>query len=133
MLRILKKIYHCIYQFLRYIFLGLIAPYILIRNYIEDKVVDVKIYKYTALDCNNSMEIGYVKAENKELIKKILVAENKKLLRAKTNNIIKFRNRHIFDKEISKKNLVFFLVQITEYMNAGNNLISTLSFIIKKI
>lgn len=133
MLRILKKIYHCIYQFLRYIFLGLIAPYILIRNYIEDKVVDVKIYKYTALDCNNSMEIGYVKAENKELIKKILVAENKKLLRAKTNNIIKFRNRHIFDKEISKKNLVFFLVQITEYMKAGNNLISALSFIIKKV
>ena len=44
----------------KYIYLGLISPYILIKKYFSKSIQDVNVYKYKALTNDNKKESDYL-------------------------------------------------------------------------
>ena len=110
---------------------GLISPYLLIKKYIDNSIKNVNVYKYTAINNDNTKESDYL-CINKNIINNFLVTENKKLVRVKTNKYIKYKFRYLNKKEISSKELVYFLVQVNSYLKVGNSLINSISLVIKK-
>ena len=115
----------------KYIYLGLISPYILIKKYFSKSIQDVNVYKYKALTNDNKKESDYL-CINEKIVNNFFITENKKLISIKTNKFIKYRYRYLNHKELSKKELVYFLVQINSFISAGNSIINSLSLIIKK-
>lgn len=118
-------------KFLKYIYLGLISPYILIKKYFIKSIQGVNVYKYKALTNDNKKESDYL-CINDKVANNFFITENKKLISLKTNNFIKYRYRYLNHKELNKKEIVYFLVQINSFISAGNNIINSLSLIIKK-
>lgn len=124
-MNVLKKMF-------KYFLLGIKSPYLLIDKYLSKKTKDITIWKYIAITNDNKKEVDYIKTNNPEMIENFLITENKKLINLKTNKIICYLYRNINTKEIKRKELIYFLVQITAYMQVGNNLIDSLSLVIKK-
>lgn len=114
----------------KYLYTGLISPYLLIRKYIDNSIKDVNVYKYTALN-NNKKETDYL-CINENIINNFLITENKELISIKTNNLIKYRFRNLNKKFLSDKELVYFLININKYLSVGNSIISSISLVIKK-
>ena len=110
---------------------GLISPYILLKKYIDKSTKDVSVYKYTAITNDNKKETDYL-CINENIINNFLVTENKKLVKIKTNKLIKYKYRKLNKKQISDKELVYFLVQVNRYLKVGNSLINSISLVIKK-
>ena len=117
---ILKKIYNI-----------LITPYFFIKKYINRSIKNANVYKYTALNNDNTKESDYL-CINENIINNFFITENKKLLSIKTNKYIKFKYRYLNKRQISNKELIYFLVQLNKYLNVGNNLICSISLVIKK-
>lgn len=132
-MKILKKFILFIYRIFRYIILGIISPFLFLKMLFEEKIEKVEVWKYIALTSNNKKEVGYIKTNDSDRIENFLITENKKLIKLKTNKWIRFLYRNVNDKEITRKELIFFLVQLTAYLNATNNLIESLSVMIKKV
>lgn len=114
----------------KYLYTGLISPYLLIKKYIDNSIKDVNVYKYTALN-NNKKETDYL-CINENIINNFLITENKQLFSIKTNNLIKYRFRNLNKKVLSDKELVYFLININKYLSVGNSIISSISLVIKK-
>lgn len=114
---------------LKYLYTGLISPYLLIRDYIDKCTKDVSVYKIIYI-INGKKEIDYLSI-NENIINNFLITENKQLISIKTNKLIKYRYRYLNKKQISDKELVYFLVNINKYLNIGNNIINSLSLVIK--
>lgn len=109
----------------------LITPYLLIKSYINKSTDNVNVYKYTALTKEDKKETDYL-CINENIVNNFFIMENKKLISLKTNNFIKYRFRNINKKEINKKELVYFLVQLNTYLKTGNSLINSISLVINK-
>ena len=109
---------------------GLISPYLFVKKYIENSIKDVNVYKYECIDSDNKKEVDYLSI-NENIINNFLITENKKLVSIKTNKYIKFRFRFLNKKRIKDKELIYFLVHVNKYMNAGNSLINSISLVIK--
>lgn len=118
-------------KILKILYKGLISPYLLIKKYIDNSIKDVNVYKYTAINSDNTKESDYLFI-NENIINNFLVTENKKLVSIKTNKYIKYKYRYLNKREISDKELVYFLTQVNSYLNAGNSLINSISLLIKK-
>ena len=131
-MNIFKKICTIFYKTFKYIILGIISPYIILKRYINNKTNNIKIWQYQAITNDNKEEIDYIKADSREMVENLLITENKKIVSIKSNKRICYLYRHIADKKLNKKELVFFLVQLTTYLKAENNLIESLSLVIKK-
>ena len=101
-MRVLKTLYNI----LEYIILGLLSPIILIKRYIDNNSKD-KVYKYIAL-YNNKKEIGYIKVNDKNIINKLLIMENKELISLSTNKYISYKYRNKFNE----KQVIFFFSSI---------------------
>lgn len=128
---IVKRIGEGAMKILKYIYLGLISPYLALKKYFHNSIKDVTVYKYKALTSDNKKESDYLCIKEK-IIKNFFIVENKKLLSVKTNFFIKYRFRHINKNELSKKEIVYFLTQVNSFVKAGHNIISSISLIIKK-
>ena len=121
------KVIKVLYNILEYILLGLLSPIILIKRYIDNNTKD-KVYKYIALS-NNKKEIGYIKVNDKNIIEKLLIMENKELISLSTNKYLSYKYRNI---KLNEKQLIFFLVQLTTYMRFCDNLIESINLVIKR-
>lgn len=128
---ILKRIGEGAMKIFKYIYLGLISPYLALKNYFHNSIKDVTVYKYKALTSDNKKESDYLCIKEK-IIKNFFVVENKKLVSIKSNFFIKYRFRYINKKELSKKEIVYFLTEINSFINAGHNILNSISLIIKK-
>ena len=117
-------------KILKYIYTGLISPYLLIKKYIDNSIKDVCVYKYKALN-NKKIETDYLPI-NKNIINNFLITENKQLISIKTNIFIKYRYRFLNEKSLTDKELVYFLININKYLSTGASLISSISLVIKK-
>lgn len=109
---------------------GLISPYLLIKEYIDNSIKDVNVYKYTALNISDNTKESDCLCINKNIINNFLVTENKKLISIKANKYIKYKYRYLNKKEISNKELVYFLVQVNSYLDTGVSLINAISLVI---
>ena len=109
----------------------LITPYLLLKSYINKSIASVTVYKYTALTKEDKKETDYL-CINENIVNNFFIMENKQLISLKTNNFIKYRFRNINKKEINKKELVYFLVQLNTYLKTGNSLINSITLVINK-
>lgn len=132
-MKILKKFSLFVYKLFRYIILGILSPFLFIKFLFEERISNVKVWKYTALTSDNKKEVGYIKTNDPDRIENFLITENKKLIKLKSNKWICFLYRNINEKELSRKEIIFFLVQLTTYLDATNNLIDSLSIMIEKV
>lgn len=121
------KVIKVLYNILEYIVLGLLSPIILIKRYIDNNTKD-KVYKYIALS-NKKREIGYIKTNDKSMIEKLLIMENKELISITTNKYISYKYRNI---KLNEKQVIFFLVQLTTYMRFCDNIIESINLVIKR-
>ena len=110
----------------------IISPYTLFKRYIDNSTKDVDAYKYSALNSDGTRDTDYICIKEK-IINNFFIMENKELISIKTNKYIKYKYRNINKIPISNKELLYFLVQLNTYIKAGNNLLSSISLVIKKI
>lgn len=109
----------------------IISPYTLFKRYIDNSTKDVDAYKYKAINSDGTTDTDYL-CINEKIINNFFIMENKKLVSIKTNKYIKYKYRNINKVPISNKELLYFLVQLNTYIKAGNNLLSSISLVIKK-
>ena len=109
----------------------ILSPYSLFKRYIDNCTRGVNAYKYKAINSDGSYETDYLCIYEK-IINNFFIMENKKLVNIKTNKYIKYKYRNINKVPISNKELVYFLVQLNTFIKAGNNLLSSISLVIKK-
>ncbi len=118
-------------KILKKLFEILISPYTLLKRYINNSTRDISAYKYTAINSDGTKDTDYLCIKEK-IINNFFIMENKELISIKTNKFIKYKYRNINKVPISNKELLYFLVQLNTYIKAGNNLLSSISLVIKK-
>lgn len=126
-----KRIGEGAMKIFKYIYLVLISPYLAIKKYFHNSIKDISVYKYKALTSNNKKESDYLCIKEK-VIKNFFIMENKELVSIKTNAIIKYRFRYLNKKELSKKEIVYFLTEINSFIKADHSIINSISLIIKR-
>ena len=109
----------------------ILSPYSLFKRYIDNCTRGVSAYKYKAINSDGTTDTDYL-CINEKIINNFFIMENKKLVSIKTNKYIKYKYRNINRVPISNKELVYFLVQLNSFIKAGNNLLSSVSLVIKK-